>query len=156
MHSLRHSPARTLAFLAVALAIPAGAAANGTVKAAYVEQANPSKPFSTFLSLQANLQVISAPGTLGITSITVANTGSTLNEVTFMLPRLADASAGCTVGNVLGPATTVAQYVVPAWTTTHFAFPTPLVIAPTGATSCLIVIGVYNAFAGVMINGIVN
>ena len=89
-------------------------------------------------------------GTLGVTSITITNFDAQAQQATIFLPAMD--SPGCS-GSVIGGADPQIKMFVPAGTTMHFAYPTPLVFGPCVAAQ------VNTAHTGGVefdINGVVN
>jgi hypothetical protein len=112
---------------------------SAAIKAAFVEVVMPSKPFFAFLvSSSSAIPQGAGPGegTLGVTNITVSNSGSEVNGVQIFQPVTDNCSNPTTRNIEGGPLFLV--FVQPQQTVT-LPFPTPLVFAQTGGRSCIAV-----------------
>ncbi len=137
MHSFRQL---LLAVLAAALA-PTAAIAAGAVKAAFVEEAVPSRPFSAHMDLSRSTPTAlfgPVSGILGLTSITLTNNSSVVQKVVFFSVRIALAGTDTCTGTPTGRGHTYAEVYVPPMATLHLPFPTPAVVTPVDGVTCIL------------------
>ena len=126
-----------------------------TLKGALVEVIIPSHPYSAQLSIPpGNTDAVAGPGgtaTLGVTSITITNYNSTMEAVSVDSPQMSPPNS-CS-GTVTSGGRPYITMFLPAQTTMHFNYPTPLVFGP-----CVDVIvpGAHSFAVEFDINGIVN
>ncbi|MGM9483418.1 hypothetical protein ACS5PN_19630 [Roseateles sp. NT4] len=148
---------RLLSTLAcAALSVLALTPALAATKAALVESVLPSRPFQDSANGSANYVTVgptTAGSTLGVTSITLTNLGSTDRTIFVFAPVLAGGQI-CGSTNVIGGSTPRFYVHVPANQTVHLTYPTPLVYPGVGGQSCV-------AFGGaqsvdISVNGFLN
>lgn len=137
-------------------AAPAEAA--GAVKSAYVQAAIPTRTFFKILRLtDANVSnsAGAGEGTLGITSLTLSNRDSAQQRVYMFIPT----PGGCdgSPASSYGPPMVIE---IPPLQTVHLAFPTPLVMYPDAASTCIAAsLGTNSLHATALeiyVNGVIN
>ena len=151
---------RAAALLAVALTVasPAGTAqAAGTIKAAYVETAIPSRTYFGHMSV-LNAVTSTGPGTgvLGVTSLTLTNFDSTAQQVFIFTPLFAGSTCSSPVVGGGNPQMTV---YVPPQATLHLTFPTPLVFNPVDGLTCIgaeVTTLLHGGSVHIEVNGVIN
>jgi hypothetical protein len=128
---------------------------SAAIKAAFVEVVMPSKPFFAFLNSSSLIPQGAGPGegTLGVTNITVSNSGSEANGVQIFQP-VTDNCSNPTTRNIEGGPLFLVS-VQPQQTVT-LPFPTPLVFAQTGGRSCIAVAALGSSTMLVSVTGFVN
>jgi hypothetical protein len=123
--------------LAVLCALPMGAQAAGSVKAANVETAIPSRPYYGALTL-TDVAKATGPGktaaVLGISSITIHNQDVSPQQVNIFTPLFIN--PGCSQP-IMDHADPVISVTVPAKSTLHLPFPSPLVFNPVNGVTCV-------------------
>jgi hypothetical protein len=146
--------------LCVMLAIAALCAAQsafaaGGVKAAYVEAALPSKPFTAYL--RGDTGAGPTTGVLGITSLTAYNSESTPHKIYIFVTEVVGPT--CNSAAVSSAGERLLTYiVVPAQSQVHLTFPSPFVVEPiSGAANGLTCLRRTSlATLDVMVNGFAN
>ena len=134
-------------------AAPAVFAAGG-VKAAYVEQVLPSKPFSAMLLTESYAAGPSA-GVLGITSLTIYNAGNVDTFVSLYATEVVGPT--CESAPVLTAKNRMLTFFrITKATQIHVTYPSPLVVEPIGGAAngltCIRFVGGSN----MSVNGFVN
>lgn len=131
-------------------AVPSAFAAGG-IRAAYVETVVPARPLSEFLA-NGTLASGAANGVLGITSLTLVNSGTTKTPV--FIFAIGVVGPTCNSPEVSGTARLLAYVDVQADSTMHLTYPSPLVVTPINGFSCIRM----NPKPGltVMFNGFIN
>ena len=159
-------PTLALACLAGALALGASApaCAAGSIKAAYVEQVIPSRPWSGHTQF-TNAPSAIGPGfsgnLLGVTSITLTNFDSTEQQVFIFSALLGTASpAGC-ASNIVGGGDPAMQVYLKPHETLHLTYPTPLVFSPGLAVGGLCIAAevtttLHGGAVEMDVNGVIN
>jgi hypothetical protein len=136
------------------------ALAAGSIKAAYVEEVIPSKTFSANVSLFTGAKAV-GPGVggpiLGITSITLTNFDAAPQQVFLFVPAFSGAAADCS-GNVIGGGAPQMTVYVPAKSTLHLTYPTPLVVKPVSGFTCYAaeIETIHTNGVELIINGVLN
>jgi len=118
--------------------VPASQAA--TIRAAYVEQVLPSKPYkasmsvsSAVLSRSEDALFIGGDGAIGVTSITITNPDARQKSVTVFEPA-ANGLRQC--GTPVSAVPSSFVVMLPPSSTVHLAFPTPLVFNAVYGHTC--------------------
>ena len=141
-----------------ALAAPKVRAA---IKATFVEVVFPSRPYSYTIPLGLSTDYkVAGPGTgtLGITSLTFRNADVNPQDVWVANPVLSGNAPGTCSGTVSNTNEPGFYITVPARSTLHLPYPTPLVFNPNNGSSCIAVQDNLSRTYGlnVTINGFVN
>lgn len=125
--------------------------AAGAIRAAYVETVIPAKPLSEFLA-SGTVASGSSNGALGITSLTLVNSGATKTPV--FIFAIGVVGPTCDSPEVSGTRRLLAYVDVQAESTLHLTYPSPLVVTPINGFSCITM----NRKPGitVMFNGFIN
>lgn len=108
--------------------------AAGVVRAALVELVFPSKPISELLA-NGTVASGSATGVLGVTSLTLSNDNPTRTTVIIFATSVVGPT--CDSPEVSGTRRVLAFVPVPAESTMHLTYPSPLVVTPTNGFSCI-------------------
>jgi len=146
------------AFVAIAaigaLTSPKLAAA---VKAAYVEMVIPSHPYhqQVVLDVGAVFKIFGPDtGRLGVTNITLTNTGSDPEVVG--IASVGDTSDGCGDSGALSNAVELAEVYVQGKSTLVIPYPAPLVVDNVNGHTCLAVEAIPSKGAWVDVSGFIN
>jgi hypothetical protein len=154
----------TLAFVTVAgIAALAGgiapAYAAGSIKAAYVEEVIPSRTYSGHMFV-VNTASSMGPGTgiFGVTSLTLTNFDTSPQQVFIFVPIFS--AGGCGIsGNIIGSTAPQMTVYVPAQSTLHLTYPTPLVVNPYAGITCIaaqVTTLLHGSSVEIDVNGVIN
>ena len=133
-------------------ALPTAAAPRG----AYVEAILPSKPFKFAVVARQNLfqdVLVAGDGAFGVTSITVTNTENYAKTLSVSEPGR---FVGHDCGAPISTASNDLVVAVPALSTVHLAFPSPLVFSATNGHTCFRIYIYENSSMNVLLNGFSN
>nr|WP_316642463.1 hypothetical protein [uncultured Roseateles sp.] len=156
---MNHASFKLLASVALgASALVAGAVlapgAVAAIKAAFVEQVLPSRPFQGSV-VGSGYRTLGpgSSGVLGVTAITLTNFSGSQQSVFVFAPVLGGGQV-CGSSNVIGGSAPRFYVLVPAGQTVHLTYPSPLVYPGVSGQSCV-------AFSGgdnmdISVNGYVN
>lgn len=144
--------AALLVGLVLGPALPVAAA----VKAAYVEAVLPSKPFKLTVTARSHLYedvFVAGDGAFGITSITATNATNFVMMLSVVEPSPA-AGHGC--GTPVSTTNSALYVTVPARSTVHLTFPSPLVFSAVNGHTCFRISTDENSIMQVLLNGSSN
>jgi hypothetical protein len=155
----------TLAFVSVAgIAALAGgiapAYAAGSIKAAYVEEVIPSRTYSGRMSV-LNTTNSMGPGTgiFGVTSLTLTNFDTSPQQVFIFVPIFSGGGCGTGGSNIIGGTAPQMTVYVPAQSTLHLTYPTPLVVNPYAGITCIaaeVTTLLHGGSVEIDVNGVIN
>ena len=114
--------------------------AAGSIKAAFVEEVIPSKPWSGRMSvLNTTNSIGPGPngGILGITSITLTNFDTSPQQVFIFVPIFSGGGCGSGGSTIVGGTTPQMTVYVQPQSTLHLTYPSPLVINPFANITCV-------------------
>jgi len=157
---------RTLRFPLLGIAAVAGAAtlvpahAAGGLKAAYVEEVIPSHTYSGRMQvLNATKSMGPGTGVFGITSLTLTNFDTQVQQVFIFVPIFSGGGCGSGGSNIVGGAEPQMTVYVQPQSTLHLNYPTPMVINPFNNITCIaaeVTTLLHGGSVEIDVNGVVN
>ena len=103
-----------------------------------VQTALPSRPFFDEITLVGSEKkaVGTNTGTLGVTTITISNFDSSIQQLFLFNPSISSGST-CNAGTIAGGSIPVAHLILEPNKTVQLQYPIPLVFTPIGGLSCI-------------------